>query len=305
MVYPLASVAFVYTGEALYRNITTEKKARQIRNAFRTYVPSQVVEELIRNPEKLKLGGEKKIVSVFFSDIKGFSTISEKISPEGLVELINSYLTPMTDIIFKYEGTLDKYIGDAIVAFFGAPLPQKDHALRVTLAALEMIGTLKELRKEWKSKNKPLIDIGIGLNTGDVSVGNMGSRDRFDYTIMGDNVNVAQRLEQSTRIYNNNILIAEATYEEIKDNIICRKIDTIKVKGRNQPVIVFEPLVKKEDISGDISKLVTFYEDGLALYNEGNLSKAEEMFMSVLNIYPEDGPAKYFLQQCKGTKNIS
>lgn len=303
MVYPVASVALVYTVETLYRALTTEKSAREIRSAFRTYVPPQVVDELIKNPEKMQLGGERKVVSVLYSDVKSFTSISEKLSPEDLVELMNSYLTPMSEIVFKYEGTLDKYIGDAVVAFYGAPLPQEDHPLRVVLSALDMLKTLKELWKRWEKENKPLIDIGIGINTGEVSVGNMGSNMRFDYTVMGDNVNLAQRIEELTRIYKNNILISEFTYQQIKDDIICREIDEIVVRGRTKKIKIYEPIGRKGEINTESKGLIKGFEAGLEFYREKKFEDAKIKFEQVLEIAPEDGPSKYFLVQIKNKAN--
>ena len=299
MFYPLSSIALVYTTQTLYRALTTERKARQIRGAFQTYVPPHIVDELIRNPEKLRLGGERKTVSILYSDVKGFTTISEKLSPEELVEFMNSYLTPMSDIVFKYEGTVDKYIGDAILAFYGAPLPQEDHPLRVVLSALDMISTLKkQLRDKWTKENKPLIDIGIGINTGEVSVGNMGSNMRFNYTIMGDNVNLTQRTEELTRIYKNNILISEFTYQKVKEQILCREIDEVTVRGRTQGVKIYEPLCRKEEITPETENIVKHFEAGLKLYKSAKPLEAEQEFTEVLKIAPEDGPSKYYLEKC-------
>jgi len=296
--YPFLSIALVYTTQTLYRALTTERKAREIRGAFQTYVPPQIVDELIKNPEKLKLGGERKVVSILYSDVKGFTTISEKLSPEELVEFMNGYLTPMSDIVFKYEGTLDKYIGDAVLAFYGAPLPQEDHALRVVLSALDMISALKELRKKLKEQNKPLIDIGIGINTGEVSVGNMGSNTRLDYTIMGDNVNLTQRIEELTRIYKNNILISEFTYREIKEKILCREIDEVTVRGRTQGVKIYEPICKIEEKTPEAENIVNHFGAGLKLYRVQNFAAATKEFEEVLKLLPEDGPSKYYLEKC-------
>lgn len=298
MFYPISSIALVYTTQALYRALTTERKAREIRGAFQTYVPPQVVEELIKNPDKLKLGGERKTVSILYSDVKGFTTISEKLSPEELVEFMNNYLTPMSDIVFKYEGTLDKYIGDAVLAFYGAPLPQEDHYLRVVFSALDMISALKELRKKLKEENKPSIDIGIGINTGEVSVGNMGSKTRLDYTIMGDNVNLTQRIEELTRIYKNNILLSEYTYQKIKENIVCREIDEVTVRGRTQGVKIYEPICRKEEITPETENIVKHFEAGLNLYKSAKPLEAEKEFQEVMKIIPEDGPSKYYLEKC-------
>ena len=296
--YPFLSVALVYTTQTLYRALTTERKARQIRGAFQTYVPPQIVDELIKNPEKMKLGGEKKIVSILYSDVKGFTTVSEKLSPEELVEFMNSYLTPMSEVVFKYEGTLDKYIGDALLAFYGAPLPQDDHPLRVIYSALDMLKKLKDLREKWQKENKPLIDIGIGINTGEVSVGNMGSNMRFDYTIMGDNVNLTQRVEELTRIYKNNILISEFTYQKIKDKVLCREIDQVTVRGRTQPLKIYEPICRMEEKTSENEDTIKHFEAGLRLYTDKNFSEAEKEFTQVLKSLPEDGPSKYYLEKC-------
>jgi adenylate cyclase len=302
MIYPVSSIVLVYTTETLYRALTTEKSAREIRGAFQTYVPPQVVDELIKNPHKLQLGGERKEVSILYSDVKGFTTISEKLSPEELVEFMNSYLTPMSEVVFKYEGTLDKYIGDAVVAFYGAPLPQEDHPLRVTLSALDMIKILRKLRKKWQEENKPLIDIGIGINTGEVSVGNMGSNTRFDYTVMGDNVNLAERIEELTRIYKNNILISEFTYENIKEDIVCREIDEVIVRGRSKALKIYEPIGKKGEITSEEERLIMEFKSGIKLYREKKFKEAEEEFQKVLKIAPHDGPSQYFIEKCKGTE---
>ncbi|MBU1631254.1 MAG: adenylate/guanylate cyclase domain-containing protein, partial [Candidatus Omnitrophica bacterium] len=234
--------------------------------------------------------------------VKGFTTISEKLSPEELVEFMNNYLTPMSDIVFKYEGTLDKYIGDAVLAFYGAPLPQEDHPLRVVLSALDMISALKELRKKLKEENKPSIDVGIGINTGEVSVGNMGSKMRLDYTIMGDNVNLTQRIEELTRIYKNNILLSEYTYQKIKENIVCREIDEVTVRGKTQGVKIYEPICRKEEITPEIENIVKHFEAGLKLYKSGEFSSAGKEFSQVLQIVPEDGPSKYYLEKCRQIK---
>ncbi len=299
MFYPLSSIALVYTTQALYRALTTERKAREIRGAFQTYVPPQIVDELIKNPEKLKLGGERKVVSILYSDVKGFTTISENLSPEELVEFMNNYLTPMSDIVFKYEGTLDKYIGDAVLAFYGAPLPQEDHPLRVVFSALDMISALKQLRKKLKEENKPLIDIGIGINTGEVSVGNMGSNTRLDYTIMGDNVNLTQRIEELTRIYKNNILLSQFTYQKIKEQILCREIDEVTVRGRTQGVKIYEPICRMEEKTPEIENIVKHFESGLKLYRVQNFAEAEKEFKEVLKSTPEDEPSKYYLEKSK------
>jgi len=237
---PLIQSGFTFMLIITYRVLTEQKEKRFIKQTFSKFVSNEVVDELIKNPEKLKLGGEKKIVTVLFSDIRGFTTMSERITPEMLVDHLNSYLQAMTDIVIKYNGTLDKYVGDEIMAFWGAPIPQEDHAVRSCRAALEMISKLQEMNIVWKAQNKDALDIGIGINSGAMIVGFVGSSSRMDYTLIGDMVNLGARLEGTNKIYKTNIIISEYTYEQVKEHVIAREIDLIRVKGKEMPVKVYE-----------------------------------------------------------------
>ncbi|MBU2567739.1 MAG: adenylate/guanylate cyclase domain-containing protein, partial [Elusimicrobia bacterium] len=180
-----------------------------------------------------------------FSDIRGFTTMSEKLKPEEIVGLLNEYLSSMTEVVFNYYGTLDKFIGDAIMAFWGAPVPQENHAQLAVECALEMTLKLKALQEKWASQGKTIINIGIGINTGDMIVGNMGSNQRMDYTVIGDNVNLASRLETLTRQYNTNIIISESTRQSVKDKIETKLLGDVKVKGKEKPVTIYEAVSKK------------------------------------------------------------
>jgi adenylate cyclase len=237
---PLMLSGFTFMLIITYRVLTEQKEKRFIKQTFSKFVSNEVVDELIKHPEKLKLGGEKKIVTVLFSDIRGFTTISEKLPPEKLVDHLNTYLQAMTDIVIKYDGTLDKYVGDEIMAFWGAPIPQEDHSVRACRAALEMISKLKEMNKEWKEQDKDTLDIGIGINSGAMVVGFVGSSSRMDYTLMGDMVNLGARLEGTNKIYKTNIIISEFTYEQAREHIIARELDLIRVKGKELPVKIYE-----------------------------------------------------------------
>ncbi len=243
---PVIQIGGTFTLITVYRVMTEQREKKYIRQTFSKFVSKSVVDELLKDPDKLKLGGEKKILTVLFSDIRGFTTISERLTPEALVEHLNEYLQAMTDIVFKYLGTLDKYVGDEIMAFWGAPIPQDDHAVLAARAAVEMMRVLEGLNKKWAAEGKPELHIGIGLNTGDMVVGNMGSSSRMDYTLMGDNVNLGARLEGTNKIYSTDIIISEATYEYIKDHIIARELDLIRVKGKELPVKIFELIDMKE-----------------------------------------------------------
>jgi adenylate cyclase len=263
-VLPTLQTFTTYLGVAVYGYLTEGKEKRQIRKAFQFYLSKSVVEEVLKDPDKLKLGGVKLNATVMFSDVRGFTTISEKLSPEALVSLLNSYLTPMTDVVLKYEGTLDKYIGDAIMAIFGAPVNYPDHAARACRVCLEMMDRLHELQVGWRAQQLPDIDIGIGVNTGPVSAGNMGSLQRFDYTVMGDNVNLASRLEGINKVYGTNINVSESTFEAAKHEVYAREVDAVRVKGKHEPVKIYEVLGLGTPSQGH-ADLVGEFQRGLAL----------------------------------------
>ena len=237
---PLMMIGTNFALITSFRLLTEQRDKRYIRQTFSKFVSKSVVDELLKHPEKIKLGGDKKILTVLFSDIRGFTSISEKLTPEQLVEHLNEYLQAMTDIVIKYNGTLDKYVGDEIMAFWGAPIPQENHAYLACKAALEMMDVLSKMNLDWIARGKDALDIGIGLNSGDMVVGNMGSNSRMDYTLMGDNVNLGARLEGTNKVYGTHVIISEFTYEHVKDQVIVRELDLIKVKGKHLPVKIYE-----------------------------------------------------------------
>ncbi len=247
LVYPASALFFGYTSQTAYRFFTEERRARDIRKMFSSYVSKRIVDELIRDPSKAKLGGDRKEITVLFSDIRGFTSFSEKHQPEEVVSLLNEYLGAMTNIVFEYEGTLDKFVGDAIMALWGAPVGQPDHAERACRCALAMIAKLKQLQAKWTAEGRYAIDIGIGINTGDMVVGNMGAEGKkMDYTVIGDNVNLGARLESLTRQYNNHIIISEFTYNKVKDIIVVNELGAVTVKGKQQPVVIYDLVGAKE-----------------------------------------------------------
>jgi class 3 adenylate cyclase/CHASE2 domain-containing sensor protein len=245
ILFPLLAIVMVYIALVVIYYRTEVRSRKWITSVFGKYVSPVVIDNLIKNPDKLNLGGEKRNITIFFSDIRGFTPISERLEPEELVHLLNEYLTEMTSIIRKNQGLVDKFMGDAIMAFWGAPLDQPDHAERACSSSLEMIDKLKELQKKWKKEGIPSFDIGIGLNSGEAIVGNMGSSNRFDYTAMGDNVNIASRLEGLNKNYGTNIIISENTYKMVKDKFKTRKLDVVQVKGKKKSIIIYELLSKK------------------------------------------------------------
>jgi len=233
---PALATLFSFFSIVVYREMTESKDKRRIKNMFGTYVSPRVVDQILDNPPEL--GGVDKDMTVFFSDIRGFTTLSESMSPQELVHVLNKYLTAMTDIVLKYEGTLDKYEGDAIMCFWGAPLPQEDHALRACKCAVEQLVALNQVNSEFSEEYR--INIGIGINSGRMTVGNMGSMQRMDYTLIGDNVNLGARLEGTNKQYMTRIIISENTYGLVKDHVIVRELDNIRVKGKNKPVLIYE-----------------------------------------------------------------
>jgi class 3 adenylate cyclase/CHASE2 domain-containing sensor protein len=247
---PLITAVITLFSMIVYRILTEEKEKKAIQGMFSNYVSKSVVDELIKHPEKLELGGEDKEITVLFSDIRGFTTLSERLTPQALVSHLNEYLSAMTEIIFEYEGTLDKYVGDEIMAFWNAPIEQENHTELACRTALDQMKKLHELNSNWPPEKR--LNIGIGLNTGVMTVGNMGSTSRMDYTLMGDNVNLGARLEGTNKVYGTNIIISEYTYEKIKDMFVVRELDNIRVKGKKKPVKIYELLDLMEGVTENV-----------------------------------------------------
>jgi adenylate cyclase len=269
-----------------------EKNSRFLKEAFSAYLSENLLDQLIHRDEPLQLGGESKELSVLFSDIRGFTELSESMpNAIELVTLINRYFTPMTHSIVQHQGMLDKYIGDAVMAFFNAPVNVIDHADQACLTALDMMQRLKLLNNELLNEGKNPINIGIGINTDKVVVGNIGSEDRFNYTVMGDGVNLSSRVEGLTKNYAVSILITEFTVAKLTQEFIYRKIEPVVVKGKEQAVLIYELMPSTEH-----SKTIKIeYEKALAFYIDSNFKKAKELF-TLLKEHYDDGPSQYFLQ---------
>lgn len=224
----------------IYKYFFQSKKSKEIKMAFSKYVSKDVVEEILKNEGAIELRGQKLYMSVYFSDIRGFTSFSEKMDPVELSELLNKYFTPMSAIITRHQGTIDKYIGDAIMAMFGAPINYQEHAFKACYAALDCVAALTELNREFALKKWPEINIGIGINTGFMNVGNIGSETIQNYTVIGDSVNLGSRLESLTKEYGVRIIISEFTYEIVKDRFVCRELDKVKVKGKQDSITIYE-----------------------------------------------------------------
>ena len=298
IVAPLTEIASIFMAITIYRYLTEEKEKRVVRNAFQFYLTKSVVDAVLKDTSRLKLGGEKKELTALFSDIRGFTTISERLQPEELVHLLNSYLTPMTDIVFQHEGTLDKYMGDAIMAIFGAPVDQPDHATRACITALDMMARLNELQAKWRAEGLPEVDIGIGLNSGMMVVGNMGSAMRFDYTVMGDNVNLASRLEGINKEYGTNIVISENTLALAKNDVYVRELDAVRVKGKRDPVRIFELRGRGKPEAMEAEFIATF-ESGIAHYRGQRWDDAITSFSRCLAMKDTDYCSKKYLDRVR------
>jgi adenylate cyclase len=298
-IYPLLAIALPYSGAAIYYVIFEQRHARFLRGAMGRYLSPAVMEEIVRRPELLRLGGEKRDMTVLFSDIRGFTTFSEQLDPQELVTLLNEYLTAMTDIVYRYDGVLDKYMGDAIMAFWNGPVAQPDHARRACLTSLDMLETLHALHAHWRERGIPRLDIGIGLNSGPMSVGNMGSETRFDYTVMGDAVNLGSRLEGTNKEYHTNIVISQTTLDEVKDEgFVVRILDLVAVKGKAQPVAVYELIGRPGQFGRFTPELLALYERGIQLYRAQEFEDAAAAFHEFLDHVPNDGPSMMYLERC-------
>lgn len=300
MVAPLSAVAGSYVLILFYRFLTEEREKRWIKGTFSQYLSPKVIEVITQDPSKLKLGGEERVMSVFFSDLAGFTSISEALKPKELVTVLNEYLTDMSDIILKNDGVVDKYIGDAIMAFWNAPVDQPRHAYLACFAALEQMKALVEMRRRFLERNLPLVECRIGINTGPMVVGNMGSKNRFDYTVMGDSVNLASRLEGANKPFHTNIMISEFTYERVKDEVEARELDLLRVKGKAIPIRVYELVSAKGELKPDQRAGFALYNEAMAYYRDKKFREALEKFRKVQESLPHDGPSEVYAERCEG-----
>lgn len=292
-----AGLVLVYSGHVLEHYFVEAREKRWLRHAFDRYVSPAVVEIISEHPERLELGGEEVEATVLFADLEGFTLVSETMPPKTLIRLLNEYFTPMTEIILAAEGTLDKYIGDAIMALWGAPVPMPDHALKACQAALKMQAAMVGLQAEWEAQGLPRLTARLGLHSGPVVAGNVGSRERFNYTVLGDTVNLAARLEGVNKVYGTRILLSEDTGRLVRDTLLLRELDLVQVKGRAQPVAVYELL-------GDLPPeepppWLARFASGLRLYRQRRWEEAYQAFGEVLRLRPDDQPSLVFRERCR------
>jgi adenylate cyclase len=298
LLFPLGVVMLNQSGVTLFKFMTEERQKRMIRRAFQYYLHPAIVDQVSQHPDLLKLGGQARELTVLFSDIRGFSTIAENLSPEGLVRLLNEYLTAMTQVVVTHNGLLDKYIGDGIMAIYGAPLPARDHAYQACCTALDMVTALRALQTRSGAEGLPSFNIGIGINTAVMVVGNMGSELRFNYTVMGDGVNLAARLEGANKEYGTTITVSESTWEQVNDRLATRELDIIRVQGKAQPTRIFE-ILGHHPLAPALMGVVSGFEAGLSAYRAWHWEEAIQHFQQILDREPGDPPSQLYLQRCK------
>ena len=289
MALPLAGslimVAMLFALNMTYGYFTESRTKKQLAGLFGQYVPSELVDEMSKNPEQVSMDGESREMTILFSDVRGFTTISEGLEPKDLSLLMNEFLTPLSRVIYSHRGTIDKYMGDCIMAFWGAPLPDTRHAYHAVLSGLEMQRALKALQPQFRERGWPEIHIGVGINTGRVSVGNMGSEVRVAYTVMGDAVNLASRLEGITKEYGAGVLVGEGTKAEVPE-FVYRELDLVRVKGKDKPVAIFEPLGLVGEVEQAVLDEVKLFQQALRMYRKQEWDRAELQLFSLLKIAP-------------------
>ncbi len=297
---PSLAIGLTFATGTLQRYVWEERERRRLRKALELYLSPAAAAYVAEHPQALHLGGEKRECTVLFSDLRGFTAMSEALPAEQLVELLNVYLGAMTEVVFEHDGMLDKYMGDGLMALWGAPLPSVHHARQACAAALAMRERLAQLCQRWRERGWPQLALGVGINTGPMVFGNLGSAEHLSLTVVGDNVNLASRLEGLNKRYGTTILASEETVRQAGNQLLVREIDWVRVKGRQQPVRVFEVLGV-----GDVAQrralesLARRFEAALACYRQRHWGEALESFREILRDYPADGPAAVFAQRCE------
>lgn len=288
--YCFLTILVIYVVNVLISYVIEIHSKQRLMDSFGQYIPPHLVNELSRSSNQLSLEGESRTLTVFFCDLLSFTSISEQLNPKQLNKLLNEYFTAMSEILFKHGATIDKYIGDAIMAFWNAPTTQEEHAQRSVEASLEMNVAIQELEKQFVSRGWPGPKMGIGINTGRANVGNMGSKYRMTYTAIGDAVNLASRIESLTRTYRVPIIISEHTEKELK-GICCRELDQVIVRGRKHPTRIFQPLCREEEVDTKLKEKLILHKEAIELYYDKKYKNASRLFRE---LYEEDKSDKYY-----------
>ncbi len=299
LIYPFIAILAIYISVSGYKFFIENKEKKYIKSAFGHYVSPEIVDQISKNPDSLKLGGEKRTITAFFADIQNFTTWSEGTPPEELVSQLNEYFSALSEIIMRNQGTVDKFEGDAIMAFWGAPLSVENHAFLACKTALEIRTKITELNKTWAATGKKQISFRIGINTGEAIIGNIGSKDRFDYTAIGDTVNLAARLESANKFYGTQIMLSSDTHEHIGIEFELRRLDRVRVKGKETPINIFELIATKDRISNEASLLINEFHSAIEYYRNADWANALARFESLAQKIPNDGPTKTYIERIK------
>ncbi|MGH2367927.1 MAG: CHASE2 domain-containing protein, partial [Chloroflexota bacterium] len=302
-VYPGVAMLATFVAVMLYRVVFEQAEQRATKGAMGKYLSSAVMTEVLKDPAALRLGGQKREMSVLFADIRGFTPVAERMDPQVLVPFLNEFLAEMTELVFAHQGVLDKYMGDGIMAFWGAPQEQPDHAQRACRAAYEMVRRLRELQQDWSARGLPPLDVGVGVNTGVMTVGNVGSKARFDYTVIGDAVNLAARLEPLNKEYGTGIIVGEATRQRVRDTFATRFLDRVTVRGKEEVTAIYELLAPVANAGQSPPGLPDGFLDtwqmAMEHYHARRFAEAARGFRGVLALKPDDGPARLFIARCE------
>ena len=298
MIYPLANFISCYGINIVHKILIEQQEKGRYRKTFQQYVARSIVDSMLNSGELPKFGGERKTLTILFSDIRAFTSFSEKYPPEIVVQRLTEYLTSMVDVIFRNGGTLDKFVGDEIMAIYGAPYHLEDHAERACATALDMVAALRKIQKSWSEREMEYFQIGVGINTGKVIVGNLGSIQLFDYTVIGDEVNLGARLEGANKHYSTTIIISESTYNEVKDKVIVRELDNVRMKGKKRPVKIYELRGMHAVPSIEKDLIIDVYSYGLDFFKQQKWKKALSEFRRVLRYFPSDGPSRVYTLRC-------
>jgi adenylate cyclase len=299
IVYPLLSCVTTYTVLTVFYYVTEERERKKIRGAFDKYVSSDVIEQMMDDPSKLELGGEERIATVLFSDLQGFTSYSERFSPRQMMELLSEYYGCMTDAVFEHGGMLKEYVGDELMAIFGAPVEASDHAALACRAALAMQRKRRELSEEWLATGRPALHARTGVNSGPMLLGNIGSKHRFSYGAIGDDVNLGSRLEGLNKQYTSEILIGEKTRGLVGEAFLLREIDQVRVVGKKLPTRIFELLGEASDgLDSSGEKVLRTYTAALEAYRARRWSEALDLFNACRTHWPEDGPSIVMAVRC-------
>lgn len=282
----LLMIPLLFALNMSYGYFVESRTKRKITGLFGQYVPSELVEEMAKHPERVSMEGESREMTILFSDVRGFTNIAEGMEPKELSQLMNEFLTPLSRVVYKHRGTIDKYMGDCIMAFWGAPLTDKDHARNAILSGIEMQQALKVLRPRFRERGWPDMQVGVGINTGRVSVGNMGSEVRVAYTVMGDEVNLASRLEGITKQYGVDIIVGENTRHIVND-FLYRELDLVRVKGKDNPEAIYEPVALIREVSKALQDEVKLFHEMRRLYRKQDWEQAELQLMNLQRLTPD------------------